>query len=340
MAKLSSPFSLVVVLLFALTLIPNSISYYPLTRSLPNNLDFDSDISIIGDASIVDSYVKLTRPLLWSSGLLMRMEPIKFVVPTSSFSSEFSFSISPGEGGEGLVLALVPTGLGSLAFSNEKRFLGVEFGAGIDGNASDLNSNRVGINVNHSESSVSDVSSLNLVLNKGERLKSWIDYDASSKRLEVRLSKFEDPRPYNPIIAYAIDLAEMWGSEDVQVVITSSNWNSTQVCSVYSWRFRVRNSRTSMHSMPVDPRNFAKERGESVRNKKRSFCLLRMIGGLIFGTACAALVAFVVIFMWMIFSNVRGDAVVKAKSPVYPVDFRYEKLDVVVVEKGSDSLKN
>ncbi|XP_050290469.1 vacuolar iron transporter homolog 2-like [Quercus robur] len=48
-----------------------------------------------------------------------------------------------------------------------------------------------------------------------------------------------------------------------------------------------------------------------------------------------------VIFMWMIFGNVRsGGPVFTAKSAVYPGDFRYEKFDVVVVEKDGDDLKN
>ncbi|KAF3968783.1 hypothetical protein ACB098_06G149300 [Castanea mollissima] len=332
-------FSLAVIL-FALTLISNSISALSF-QTLTNNPNFDSKTALFGDAELADdgSYVKLTRPSISTSGMVMRADPFVFADPTTSFSSEFSFSISPGDG-DGLVLALVPSG-GSFVLSDAKRFLAVEFDTRMDVNVGDLNANHVGINVNDFESvSVSNVSALNLVLNSGERLKSWIDYEASSKRIEVRLGKFEDPRPNNPVLAYAIDLAKMWAAEEVRVGITSSNSNSTQSCSVYSWSFRVRKVRNSMHSMPVDPRNVGKERGENVRTEKRGFCLLRMIGQLIFATACAALVAFMVIFMWMIFGNVRsGGPVFTAKSAVYPGDFRYEKFDVVVVEKDGDDLK-
>ncbi|TQD92065.1 hypothetical protein C1H46_022344 [Malus baccata] len=39
---------------------------------------------------------------------------------------------------------------------------------------------------------VCNVSELNLVLNSGERLTCWIDYDASSQRLEIRRFKIDE----------------------------------------------------------------------------------------------------------------------------------------------------
>lgn len=37
---------------------------------------------------------------------------------------------------------------------------------------------------------VSNVSSIDLVLSSGKKLHSWVDYDSSSKRLDVRLCEF------------------------------------------------------------------------------------------------------------------------------------------------------
>ncbi|PON82067.1 Legume lectin domain containing protein [Trema orientale] len=106
------------------------------------------------------------------------------------FSTEFMFSISL-RNGEGLVLVLVPgyfrfrfSGGGSFGLSGEKRFLGIEFDTAVNDNVGDLNMNHVDVGSFVSVAIV-NVSSMDLVLNSGEKLKSWIDYDSSSKRLEV-----------------------------------------------------------------------------------------------------------------------------------------------------------
>lgn len=315
-------FSLLVVLAVALFSKPTSSLTFP--RTLTNNPNFDSETALFGDAEVVVNNgppcVKLTRPSTLSTGLLIRTEPFKFVnADRISFSTEFSFSISLGSrsgDGEGLALVFVPGGSwskwstvggGSFALSKDNKFMGV------------------GINVNEVVSS----------LNNGDKLKSWIDYDASWKRLEVRLNKSGDTRPSNPIFAHGVDLARMWRDEEMRVGIASRNVNSTQSTTIYSWRFRMRKFPNSMHSLPADPRAFAVKKGggELVRKGKRKICPLTVMGGLILATACGALVAFVALFLWVIFANRHV-----AKCPVYAVDFGYEKVDVVV-QKNSDGLK-
>ncbi|KAI5346518.1 hypothetical protein L3X38_014397 [Prunus dulcis] len=299
---------------YFLTLQPISSSSL---KSLNNNPNFDSEIALFGDAEPVDagSYVNITRPSVSSSGLLLRQKPFKFLdanlsSPTS-FSTEFTFSMTPGSG-DGLLLVLAPKDFGST-------FSGVDVGSFVS-------------------LTVGNVSSLNLELNSGEKLKSWIDYVASSKRLEIRLSKLGEPRPYNPITAYGIDLLGMWKNEDVYVGISSSNsnGNSSQISSVYSWSFRLRNNPNSMHSLPVNPRGYLDEHGEHLSVHKRRVCPLTVLAGMIFVTGCGALVAFMVLFLWAII--ISRHTVFPAEFPVKPVDFRYEKINVVV-EKDADSVK-
>ncbi|PON69091.1 Legume lectin domain containing protein [Parasponia andersonii] len=107
-----------------------------------------------------------------------------------SFSTEFTFSISLGNG-EGLVLVLVPSyfaskfsGGGSFGLSSKKRFLGIEFDIVMDGNMGDLNMIHVDVGSFVSVAIV-NISSIDLVHSSGEKLKSWIDYDLSSDGLEV-----------------------------------------------------------------------------------------------------------------------------------------------------------
>ncbi|XP_015877325.3 L-type lectin-domain containing receptor kinase VIII.2 [Ziziphus jujuba] len=330
------------------TLIAKPISSSSL-QSLNNNTpNFERHIALFGDAQLVDGggYVKLTRPSVSSSGLLLRREPFSFLDPNlhtpSSFSTEFTFSISPGNG-DGIVLVLVPSdfgskfsGHGSFGLSRQNRFLGVEFDTEMDGKVGDVNDNHVGVDVGSLLSvAVCNVSSMNLVLNSGEKLKSWIDYDASSKRLEIRLSKLGEPRPYNPIIAYGIDLLAMWRDEPVLVGISSSNGKSLQISSIYSWKFSLRTYPNRMHSLPADPRGFSDEHGKHLTMRQRRVCPLTILAGLIFATGCGALMAFVVLFLWAVVVN--RNIIFPAESPLHPVDFRYEKISVVV-GKGNDGV--
>lgn len=334
----------------SLTLIAKPISSSPTFQASNKTPNFEPGIALFGDAQLVDggSCVKLTRPSISSSGLVLRREPFRLVAPDlhgpTSFSTEFAFSISPGNG-DGIVLVLVPadfgskfSGHGSFGLSKENRFLGVEFDTEMDGNVGDLDANHVGVDVGSFLSvAVGNVSSMNLVLNSGEKLISWIDYDSSSKRLEVRLSKFGEPRPYNPIVAYGIDLLSMWRDEPVLVGISSSNGNSTQISSIYSWRFSLRNYPNRMHSLPADPRGYLDGHGKDLTTHKRRVCPLTILAGLIFATVCGALMAFSVLFLWAVVVN--RNAVFPAESPVHPVDFRYEKINVAV-GKDANGVKN
>ncbi|BAT97159.1 hypothetical protein VIGAN_09052700 [Vigna angularis var. angularis] len=146
------------------TAIPNTYSYRSVnaafkgscsssTQSL--NLDPNS-IDLFGDAHIVTNndaapHVHLTNPSLSSSGLLRVPEPLVFVDATTTLSTEFSFSIS-GNG--------------------------------------DPNSSHVGIDVgSHLSLAVANASYVGLVLNNGEKLNAWVDYEGGPKVMEVRLSK-------------------------------------------------------------------------------------------------------------------------------------------------------
>ncbi|GLT89124.1 hypothetical protein SLE2022_071220 [Rubroshorea leprosula] len=317
------------------------------SQTLIGNPNFDPQVVLFGDAKPAngDSHVVLTSPDDSSSGLIVLKDPFKFMegnlTKGVSFSTEFLFSISAGNG-DGLAFVVVPydfpsrfVGQGSFGLMGENRFLGIEFDTKIDGNVGDLNANHIGVDVDTLESVwIRNISSLNLVLNNGETLKCWIDYDSSSKRLEVRLSRSGDKRPYKPILAYHIDLLEMWGGEDVLVGIVSTNGDSLQSTSVYSWRFRLRKVSSWMHSLPANPHDYVNTDGEDPGVHKRSFCALTILAGVIFATGCGALVAFVGLFMWAIFVS---------RHTVFPVeyqkgstDFRYEKIKVTVEDTEGD----
>ncbi|KAE8663003.1 hypothetical protein F3Y22_tig00113123pilonHSYRG00009 [Hibiscus syriacus] len=339
-------FNLQIFIFIFLTAKPISSFAHP---ALDNNLCFDPHISLFGDARVVDgsSTVQITRSHALSSGLLLLDKPFKSTLawnvgrPTS-FSTEFSFSIAPGNS-DGLAFVLIPNGFhtrfqgqGIFGLSGENTFLGVEFDTKRDDKAGSFNANHVRIDIHGLESvKVSNLSSLNLVLNNGDVLKSWVDYDSSSKLLQVRLSKRDGNRPLNPVLAYQIDLIEMWGNEDIfAAIISTADGESSQTSSnvnVYSWRFRVRAVPSSMHSLRADPRGYMDKDSEETREEKGKSCSLTILARLIFATGCGALFAFVMLFMWAIF--VSRHTVFPVKCEPGHEDFRYEKVNVIVEKK-------
>ncbi|XP_044480188.1 L-type lectin-domain containing receptor kinase VIII.1-like [Mangifera indica] len=335
------PLSIRLIILQILTLIAVPISSITL-QTLSNNPHFDRGTALLGDAQVVKdkSHVQLVNPRASSSGLLIRTEPFKFLDPKgskqTSFSTEFSFSISHGNV-DGVAFVVFPynpeykfVGQGPFGVLSEKKYFAIEYDTKMDENVGDLNANHVGVDVNSLVSeAVSNISSFNLVLNNGEKLKSWIDYDSISKRIEVRLSKFGERRPYDPIVAHEIDLVKMWGNQDVFVGIVGSNGDSEQTSSVYSWNLRLRNFPHWLHSLPADPR--AHEHGDRFRYHKRGVCPLKFLAGLIFATGCGALLAFAVLFAWAI---VNRQTEIPTEYHVHPVNFKYEKIEVIVEEDG------
>ncbi|XP_043715988.1 L-type lectin-domain containing receptor kinase VIII.2-like [Telopea speciosissima] len=319
--------------------------------------NLDSDIALFGDAQIVDgdSSVKITRPSVTSAGRLIYKKRISFIGGDGrkpmSFSTHFSFSISR-ENGDGLAFVILPTSFPTDLFDGSSfgltpglekrgtRFLAIEFDTSMDTKLGDPNGNHIGVDVGSLVSAkVKNVSSVNLVLNSGKKLYSWIDYDAKIKKLEVRLSDSGDVRPSVPLLSYGIDLSEMWKEEDVFVGISSSSGNSSQTASVYSWSFSLRSIPSWLHSQPVDPRVYANPSKLPVVHK-RSTCFLRILAGLIFGTCCGALAAFIAMFVWTIYANRRRPSVVPVEFPVHPVEFAYEKIKVAVVKPTKDGSNN
>ncbi|XP_045805263.1 L-type lectin-domain containing receptor kinase VIII.2-like [Trifolium pratense] len=331
---------------------------------LSNNPNFDPDIDLFGDAKILadhsgnGTHIKLTDKSSLTAGLLLRRQPITFSNLTS-FSVEFTFSIS-GDVGDGLLFILIPhdlaaafPGNGSYGLdpsSPMNSYLGVEFDTSKDDNVNDVNANHVGIDVGSLVSvAVANVSASNLVLNNGEKLKSWVDYDVGSQLLEVRLSKLNEPKSENPIVSHNLDLFKIWGDQSVFMGLSSSNdANSVQVVRVYSWKVILKNVTVTVSNSSNDANSNKDEQQqqqqqqeevikvdaaeEAAKKKDRSLTLL---AGVIFGTVCVVLVTFVILFMWVIFFHKHEEESL-AKLPENPSDVRYERIDVAVDKNAED----
>lgn len=325
-------------------------------KNFDKDSNFESTLALYGSAKVVNggSSVQITGFSSLSSGRVFYKIPIKLVEGNPkkmvSFSTFFTFSMAP-ESGDGLAFVMVPVGFPLYVFDNGSfgllsdnkiRTLGVEFDTLMDDKYGDLNANHVGIDVNGFVSvKVSNVSSINLVLNSGNKLQAWIDYEAGSKRIEVRLSQLGELRPVDPLLSCPIDLSQMWNEEEIFIGLSSSNGNSSQRCNVYSWSFNLRTVLNWLHSQPLDPGAFSMKTKALAAPKSRD-CVLRVLVLLIFGAACGALGAIIVLVVWSIFGN-RQQAVVPEGFPLPPppvvVRFEYEKHFKVVLDKAIEDGK-
>lgn len=262
-----------------------------------------------------------------------------------SFSTDFSFSLSPNTGEGGLGFVIVPSSFNVSAFDNgpfglnfgsEKKqklnMIVVKFTTSSDAENGDLIRTLVGIDVGYkSNTSLADsgnFSNSSSALIRGQNLHAWVDYEVGSRQLEVRLAENGlNKRPSVPLLSYPIDFSQIWSEdEEVLVGLSSSNGNSSQPCLVYSWSFKLKSIPNWMHSEPLDPKTIAiaKESEPESVVKEGKNCFMRVVAAMIFGTGCGALTAFVALYLWTIFGNRR---------PVVPEEFAVQQMDVVKYKK-------
>ncbi|KAK1377474.1 Alpha-amylase inhibitor alpha subunit family protein [Heracleum sosnowskyi] len=318
-------------------------------KNFSKDSNFESQLNLYGDSKVGNDSlcVEITGSWFNSAGRVVYKKPFRLLEgkPSSlvSFSTYFSFSMSQ-DSGDGLVFFMVPVGFDLNEFDGgsfgllggtKMRFLSVEFDTFKDRKYGDLDDNHVGIDVDGFVSvKVSNVSFVNLVLNNGEKLQAWIDYEASSKKLEVRLSKLGHVRPVDPLLSYSIDVSKIWKEDEVFVGLSSSNGNSLQKCSVCSWSFKARQAPQWMHSEPLDPEKAVVEKTKVPTVHKRSDCFLKVLAALIVGTACGALGTFFVLFVWTISGASKRPVVpvLPEQYAVHPEEFEYNKFKIVVEE--------
>ncbi|CAB4284316.1 unnamed protein product [Prunus armeniaca] len=245
-----STFSLVVFLPFFFLVITNAATEFDFgTLTL-------SSLKLIGDAHLNNGSVRLTRDLAVptsGAGRVLYSKPVRFRQPSSpfpaSFSTFFSFSITnlnPSSIGGGLAFVIAPddTELGDaggflgLESGSEpgSGFVAVEFDTLMDVEFKDINSNHVGLDLNSMVSTrVGDLSSIDVDLKSGDLVNSWIEYDGSSRVINVSVS-YSNLKPRDPVLSYSLDLGQ-YVSDFMYVGFSGSTQGSTEIHSVDWWSF-------------------------------------------------------------------------------------------------------
>ncbi|KAF1883907.1 hypothetical protein Lal_00038401 [Lupinus albus] len=313
---------------------------------------FESSLALYGNANVINggSEVLLSSGSGSSrgSGKIMSKKPIKLaegkLMKLNSFSTYFAFSISLNDV-DGLAFVMVPSGFEGEIFYNSSsfglreksfKFIAVEFSASRNGKNGGSSYCIVSINVGNSVvAKIRNDSSVSVGLKSGEKLHAWIDYEASSRRLEVRLSQYDHSRPSDPMLWHTINFSNLWKAKEMFVGFSPVKSDSSEACSLYSWSFILRHLPYWMHSEPLDPKHLAIQETVFQEVKPRSDCLLRILAAMIFGAGCGALTAFIMLYVWTIFGNSRP--VVPEEYVMQPIECEYKKVNVVVEKAIKDA---
>ncbi|KFK24622.1 hypothetical protein AALP_AA8G003000 [Arabis alpina] len=305
------------------------------------------NVALFRDSKLVNggSSIQLTDSVSHSEGRVIYKKPIKLFQGkgrnfSGSFSSQFSFTMSK-EIGSVLGFVMVPSGLDLRVFSRKDnsssglgfllqyKIVAVEFGVSKRGN-------RVGILVGRPRDV--KIRKLSSFSEYGEkRLNCWIDYEASSKRIEVRLSVYNALKPVDPFVSYSVDLAKLWKDGGFMVGLTSSNGNSSKPHYLHSWRFEMRRLSMRTHSQPLDPNEVSKtvkEQEKTVEVKGKRKCIWRMLGALVLGAVCGTLGAMLALYLWTICGTRRSMAIVPEECANEKSDTGVIKADVADGEEG------
>ncbi|XP_042467195.1 L-type lectin-domain containing receptor kinase VIII.1-like [Zingiber officinale] len=180
------------------------------------NRSFATKFALYGDAEMNSSEVRVTRAVNESSELMIYWKPVRFFGTKPGFSSSFSFSLSPENGG-GLAFFLSLVSVPLEPANGDWSRLSTSVVAVKFVTTASLVEVDVGGELLTKSSNLSD-DGLLLILSKGEKLHSWIDYDGESKRIEVRLCQDKDPKEAAPSISHSIDLSYMLWREASWVI--------------------------------------------------------------------------------------------------------------------------
>ncbi|WP_374577466.1 PEPxxWA-CTERM sorting domain-containing protein [Phenylobacterium sp.] len=160
-----------------------------------------------------------------------------------SFSTRFTFNFNHqlGGGADGIVFTVqtnsndVGGAGGGIGYQGIANSVGIEFdnwyNAGYDPDA-----NHVGIDLNGNITSVLWTTSP-FVLDAGQDLTAWVDYNGATNLLEVRLAS-SNIRPVAALLSHTVNLAAVLGTPDAFVGFTSGTGAAAANHDIVNWEFR------------------------------------------------------------------------------------------------------
>ncbi|KAL2653857.1 hypothetical protein R1flu_021985 [Riccia fluitans] len=233
---------------------------------LDQNFTCNENIICLGDAGSQGGRLTLTPDsrqvdvslFRRAKGIALYSEALHIIDPASrkaaSFSTSFNFRVTPlgmnnGNAGDGFAFVLLAsnTWIGSpgayMGVYNESsggeqgpKTLAVEFDTFKNYEVDDLNGNHVGIDLESIYSKVvANAFDVGVIFRDGQPTYAWIDYNDTTKALEVRISG-SGWRPYDPILKYQTDLFDVL-EETMWVGFAAANGWGVSLYTVKDWSF-------------------------------------------------------------------------------------------------------
>ncbi|KAL6578140.1 L-type lectin-domain containing receptor kinase VIII.2 [Orobanche minor] len=336
----------------------NFVCLLILIRFAHSSTEFDfgtltlSALRLLGDAHLNNGSVHLTRDLPVpnsGAGRAIYSKPVQFTEPTTgaiaSFSTFFSFSVTnlnPSSIGGGLAFVVSPysdaigDAGGSLGLAGGGGFVAVEFDTLMDVEYKDINGNHLGLDLNSVVSAqVGDLYSVDVDLKSGDLVNAWIDYDGSSRALNVTIS-YSNTKPKIPFLSLPLDL-DPYVNDLMYVGFSGSTQGSTEIHSIDWWSF----SSSFDQSTPVASPSTALPPTSNADNKAASdstasSChnqLCKQSPGAVAGVAMAraVFVMFAGVLIWVFskkFKYVKKSESFASEVIKTPKEFTYKELRV------------
>ncbi|KAE8692880.1 Plastid transcriptionally active isoform 1 [Hibiscus syriacus] len=273
-------------------------------KSFGKDPKFEANIALYGDAHVGNdgSWIQLTDSVSWSAGAAMYEKPIKLVGgKVRNFASFSTYFSFSMSRGNGDGLAFI------MVPSSSK--------VDVLGNSS---------------------FGVSLGLEKSKSRIVAVEFDTFR---DVNHGDLDENHVGQMIRCFRI-WSKLWNDE-VFVGLSSSNGKSSQTCFIRLWSFKLRQVPNWMHSQPIDPQVIAKNPKPLTAAPKNNKCFWKVLAVFVFGGACGALTASLVLYLLSVFGDRRpvgpeecvADPVGPEECVADPVDFEFiKKVKVVVVD--------
>lgn len=214
-----------------------------------NDFSSTAGLTLNGNAAQVGNVLRVTPAIDGQAGSVFSTSTVSLAAG-ASFSTYFQFRFTNpdtgfcdgfGCGADGLVFVVqtvannVGGAGGGIGYFGIPNSVGIEFDNWFNGELGDLNSNHVGVDLNGSVVSAVQANIAEADLNDGDIWNAWVDYDSSTKNLEVRLTR-STTRPGTALLSYSVDLASVLGSTNAFVGFTSGTGSSNANHDLLSWQ--------------------------------------------------------------------------------------------------------